>query len=133
MDYSALRSAVDEFRWKKNRIRMARADCLKIIFEIASVVDPRYKILANDVAGRVYDDWMALVKADYIRERFYALGGKEVDSWKIGDILFFTLRFTPVDHAGLALNEREFVHLTRKGVIVDRVDKFSPVSAGRIC
>lgn len=111
---------------------MAQADCLKTIFRIASEIDPRYRILLNDVQDRVYEDWMVRIKEDYIRERFYALGGRKVNKWRIGDILFFSLRFAPVDHAGLAVNEREFVHLTRRGLRLDRVDKFPPVSAGRI-
>ena len=128
-----LRAVVEQFRQKQTRIRMAQADCLKTIFKIASVVDPRYRILSNDVEGRIYNDWKVRVETDYIRERFYALGGRKVNDWNTGDILFFALHLTPVDHAGLALNKREFVHLTRRGLLsIDSVDNFRLVSAGRI-
>lgn len=132
MSEERLLQIVIEHLGRKNvRIRMAQADCLKIIFLMASMVDPRYQIMANDVDGRIYEDWKMLVRTDYIRERFYALGGKKVNDWRAGDILFFSRHFTPVDHAGLALNEHEFVHLTRRGVCIDHVDKLRPVSAGR--
>ena len=132
IDETQLRTAVEQSIHKRIRVNMAHAYCLKTIFRIANEVDPRYGIMANDVMGRVYDNWEELIKADYIRERFYSLGGRAVENWNTGDILFFSLNHNPVDHAGLALNEREFVHLTKRGLRIDQVNKYKPVSAGRL-
>ncbi len=122
--------------WYKDniRLRMAHANCIKAVIEMAARVIPQYQIIYNQVENKVWFKWRKHIKNDAIREKFLSWGLHWVDKPCAGDLLFISLHYEPVDHIGLCLNNKEFVHLLTDGLYLELITDYKDriVNIGRL-